>query len=142
MKIYFAGSIRGGRDDQGLYALIIEILQQYGTVLTEHVSNKAISSYGETHMSNNEIYERDTAWEREADIVIAEVTTPSLGVGYEVAYAEALEKPIICLYRPTEGKRLSAMLSGNSRLKVIEYQEVSDLKPVFESIFKNLAQMA
>ena len=46
MKIYFAGSIRGGRDDVGLYEQIIEILNSYGEVLTE-VGNKNISTNSE-----------------------------------------------------------------------------------------------
>jgi nucleoside 2-deoxyribosyltransferase len=44
------------------------------------------------------IYERDVAWLRESDFVIAEVTQPSLGVGYELGFAEAISKPILCLY--------------------------------------------
>lgn len=38
-KIYFAGSIRGGRQDTALYERIIKQLQQYGHVFTEHVGN-------------------------------------------------------------------------------------------------------
>ena len=37
IKIYFAGSIRGGREDKILYSQIIENLKKYGTVLTEHI---------------------------------------------------------------------------------------------------------
>ena len=37
-KIYFCGSIRGGRQDAGIYAKIIaEIKREYGPVLTEVV---------------------------------------------------------------------------------------------------------
>lgn len=42
MKIYFAGSIRGGRKDAGLYKKIIDYLGKYGEVLTEHIGNKKI----------------------------------------------------------------------------------------------------
>jgi hypothetical protein len=38
MKIYFAGSIRGGREDAALYLEIIEYLKTFGEVLTEHIS--------------------------------------------------------------------------------------------------------
>ena len=40
MKIYFAGSIRGGRDDAEIYYQIIEFLREYGEILTEHVGKK------------------------------------------------------------------------------------------------------
>ena len=59
------------------------------------------------------IYERDTEWLRWADIVIAECTCPSLGVGYELAYAAAHHIPVHIFY----GKRksnFSAMLNSNS----------------------------
>ena len=47
MKIYFAGSIRGGRDDQELYFDMITDLQNHGTVLTEHIGNKELGNLGE-----------------------------------------------------------------------------------------------
>jgi nucleoside 2-deoxyribosyltransferase len=136
MKIYFAGSIRGGREDQDLYLEIINILKNYGEVLTEHVGNKELSSYGQANMTDEEIYLKDTNWIRESDIVIAEVTTNSLGVGYEIAYAESLNKKIILLYREEEGKRLSSMLKGNKKLETITYSKLEELKPVFNPIFK------
>jgi len=136
MKIYFAGSIRGGRDDQALYTEIILLLKRYGEVLTEHIGLSTISSYGQIDMTDEEIYTKDTDWIKESDIVIAEVTTSSVGVGYELGYAEALKKKIIALYRPQKNKRLSAMLAGNSKVTVIEYINVSELTAVFDTILK------
>ncbi len=134
MKIYFAGSIRGGRQDQGSYLEIITLLDSYGQVLTEHLADPALSSYGETHLSNEEIYQRDVDWVLEADLVIAEVTQTSLGVGYELGLAEAAKKRIICLYRPQPDKRLSAMIAGNKNLTVIEYQTVEELRPKLKEV--------
>ena len=37
MKIYFAGSIRGGRKDAELYRKVIAALKEKHQVLTEHV---------------------------------------------------------------------------------------------------------
>jgi hypothetical protein len=42
-------------------------------------------------------------------------------VGYEIGHVEALGKPILCLYRKQEGRRLSAMIGGNRSLKIVEY---------------------
>ena len=67
-------------------------------------------------MPDSEIFERDVAWIHEADFIVAEVTQPSLGVGYELGLAESVGKPIICLFRETEDRRLSAMIAGNSKL--------------------------
>jgi 2'-deoxynucleoside 5'-phosphate N-hydrolase len=133
MKIYFAGSIRGGRDDGELYGRIISFLKKYGTVLSEHVGDPNLSLYGETKTSDVDIYERDVAWVEECDMMIAEVTTPSLGVGYEIGRAEALGKPILCLFRNENSeRRLSAMISGNKNLKVFAYQTEDEIKDVLE----------
>jgi len=136
MMIYFAGSIRGGREDQALYLEIVKKLSAYGTVATEHVSDQKLSSYGETQLSDNDIYSRDVAWLTGSDIVVAEVTTTSLGVGFEIGLADNLRKKILCLYREQEGKKLSAMIAGNPRVTVKTYKELGDLDEIFAEFFK------
>ena len=59
MDIYFSGSIRSGRQDQPIYAQLIEHLQKYGTVLTTHIGNPALTDEGESHLSDLEIYARE-----------------------------------------------------------------------------------
>ena len=136
MNIYFAGSIRGGRNDREIYSQVISLLSNYGVVLTEHLGQDGLSALGET-MASEAIYKRDVKWLEEAEIVVAEVSTPSLGVGYEIAKAEAIGKKIICLYRLDSDKRLSAMIDGNKHVTVIKYQSVSDLKEKLVSILGN-----
>ena len=121
MKIYFAGAIRGGREDAQLYKNLIAYLKEKGQVLTEHIGSTALGGEGETTSKNEEIYNRDIKWLQSADIVVAEVTTPSLGVGYELGIAEKLNIPVLCLYRPDKGNRLSAMVSGNAIFTCREY---------------------
>lgn len=135
MKIYFAGSIRGGREDKELYGEIIQLLSKYGTVLTEHISDKNLTEAGEV-LDSDEIYNRDVGWLNEADIVIAEVSTPSLGVGYEIAKAENMNKKIICLYRNNGVKKLSAMIDGNPNIIKKEYINIKDLEIILSSILK------
>jgi nucleoside 2-deoxyribosyltransferase len=65
-------------------------------------------------VSAGAVFERDTAWLRDCDAVIAEVSTPSHGVGFEVAYALERCKPVLCLAR--EGVRVSKMLTGISQV--------------------------
>jgi hypothetical protein len=134
MKIYFAGSIRGGRDDFALYFAIIEQLKDYGEVLTEHVGDAELRAIGESG-SDKEIHDRDLAWLSTAGCLVAEVTTPSLGVGYEVAKAIAWEKPILCLSRPADGRALSAMIAGSGGVTVREYQTTADLKQILADFF-------
>lgn len=135
MKIYFAGSIRGGREDKDLYLEIINYLKEFGEVLTEHIGKTTLSEMGEHEVTEEYIYNRDIQWLEEADIVVAEVTQVSLGVGYEIGYTEN-KKPVICLYRPQDGKRLSAMIAGNPKLKVIQYNNLEELKPKLKEILE------
>lgn len=128
MKFYFAGSIRGGRDMVEIYEKIIALLSTIGIVLTEHIGDKQLSASGETIKSDKEIYERDISWIDDSDIVIAEVTQPSLGVGYELGYAEANGKKILALFNSSSDRRLSAMVSGNKYINVIKYKDIEDLE--------------
>jgi nucleoside 2-deoxyribosyltransferase len=139
MKIYFAGSIRGGRDDQGLYLSIIKELQKYGTVLTEHIGNEELSSFGETESTDEVIFERDMNWLRGSDVVVAEVTTPSLGVGYELGQIETMNKETLCLYREVEGKRLSSMIGGNSYFStnMHAYKDLEDVESILAKYFES-----
>jgi len=121
MKIYFAGAIRGGREDAQLYENLIAYLNEKGQVLTEHIGSTYLNREGETSSKDEEIYNRDIKWLQSADIVVAEVTTPSLGVGYELGIAEKLNIPVLCLYRSDKGNRLSAMISGNAIFTCREY---------------------
>lgn len=135
MNIYFAGSIRGGRDDQEIYFGVINLLSQFGTVLTEHVGEKNLGSIGEKDKTDEFIYLRDMDWVKQADVLVAEVTNPSLGVGYEIGRAEGWGKPILCLYRQMEGKRLSAMINGNKNVLVKTYASMEDIPNILQDFF-------
>lgn len=138
MNIYFAGSIRGGRGDKELYLKLIQHLQKFGNILTEHVGDKNLTVWGEMTGTDEEIYRRDVEWLKEADVVVAEVSTPSLGVGYELRMAEELQKRTLCLYRPQEGRRLSPMIGGSSHFVIQEYHTLEEAYRRLDSFFKNL----
>jgi nucleoside 2-deoxyribosyltransferase len=129
MVIYFAGSIRGGRGDQSTYVAIIELLRRHGTVLTEHIGAENLSSAGEP-LGDCEIHDRDLAWLRQSDVLVAEVTTPSLGVGYEIGRAVEWGKRVICLYRPSSERRLSGMIAGCDGVAVREYTAMAQLPAI------------
>ena len=132
--IYFAGSIRGGREDKRLYLYIIELLKSYGKVLTEHIGDTTISDVGES-IGEKDIHDRDVAWIKLADYFVAEVTTPSLGVGYEIGKATEWGKPVLCLFRPNQDRSLSAMIAGCSEVILKEYTDINELKEIFRNFF-------
>ena len=136
MKIYFAGAILGGRDDAEIYQQIIKCLTEYGQVLTEHVGDVNMGKTGEKEVSDKFIFDRDVEWLGSADVIVAEVTAPSLGVGYEIGIAEKLSKPVLCLYRPQPGKRLSAMISGNRNITCCEYESLEEAEKWIKSFME------
>ena len=113
MDLYFSCSLTGGRQDQPVYAALVAHLQALGhRVLTEHLASEAVVA-ADGGLAPEAVFERDTAWLRGCDAVIAEVSTPSHGVGFEIAYALERGKPVLCLAR--EGVRVSKMLTGIRR---------------------------
>jgi len=126
MNIYFACSITGGRDFEPVYRAIITALLADGHVVpTAHLADPRVKLF-EGQVLPGEIYERDTAWIRACQALVAEVSTPSHGVGYEVAYALNLNKPVLCVYR--EGQPVSKMLTGNSHpsISVKSYRDAEE----------------
>lgn len=137
MKIYFAGSIRGGREDAEIYEKIVYHLKNYGQVLSEHVALKSLSLMGEDGLTDNQIHDRDLSWIDESDVMVAEVTKPSLGVGYEIREAVIVGKPLLVLYRNNEGKRLSAMIAG-SRADILEYKTLDDAVSAIDNFMRKI----
>lgn len=149
-KVYFAGSIRGGRTDAELYKRMIAHLKRSCTVLTEHVGDLSLSKWevcldspgswkasgqsaDDSSAREKAIYDQDTAWLRESDLVIAECTTPSLGVGYEMAYAERFGKPVHIFYDSTR-VQLTAMLAGDPYFILHPYTREVEIYPVLDQI--------
>ena len=135
-NVYFAGSIRGGRVDATLYHRIISYIKKTDTVLTEHIGKSNISLTAQARAVDTHIYEQDTTWLRSSDLLIAECTCPSLGVGYELAYAEAHNIPVFIFYDKTKSN-LSAMLSGNTYFTIISYETEEEIYPMLDKILGN-----
>ena len=134
MKIYFAGSIRGGREDAILYQQIINHLKKYGQVLTEHIGDTNLAS--EHELTDRYIHDRDMEWLLTADILVAEVTVASMGVGYEIGRAVENGIKVICLYRPDSGRRLSAMVAGSPLVTVHTYSTREEAEQLIDQFLK------
>lgn len=110
MDLYLSCSLTGGRQDQPVVATLVARMEALGHhVLTAHLAD-ASAMAADGGLSPEAVFDRDTAWLRASEAVIAEVSTPSHGVGFELAYALERHKPILCLAR--EGVRVSKMLTG------------------------------
>jgi nucleoside 2-deoxyribosyltransferase len=113
MKIYFACSIIGGRQDEDMYRQLVQALLADGhEVPTAANAGLHGAQAMEADMPAIDVYTRDTQWIDDCDVLIAEVSTPSHGVGYEISYALERGKPVLCIAK--QGQRVSKMITGNT----------------------------
>jgi nucleoside 2-deoxyribosyltransferase len=140
MNIYFAGSIRGGREDAALYARIIDFLKKFGNVFTEHIGDAALTDQGDEGFTDRQIHDRDMDWLLASDVIVAEVTTVSTGVGYEIGRAVSLGKKVICLYREQPGKKLSAMIAGCPSATLVYYENIDELELAISGFFYGITK--
>jgi hypothetical protein len=126
VKIYFACAIVGGRQDEAAYRQLVEALIADG----HEVPTAMNAGPGWKHMEGfpdpGEVYRRDTGWIDESRALIAEASTPSHGVGYEISYALERGKPVLCLYR--RGVTVSKMLTGNTMrgISIADYGDIDE----------------
>jgi len=126
MNIYFACSITGGREFEPVYQKIVAALIKDGhEIPTSHLVQSDVSE-NEGVISPKQVYERDVNWIKNCDVLIAEVSVPSHGVGYEIGFALNTGKPVLCLYQ--KDKKVSKMISGNSdpALTVNGYSDIEE----------------
>jgi nucleoside 2-deoxyribosyltransferase len=138
MKIYFACAIVGGRQDESTYQRFVDALLAAG----HEVPTAMNAGDGWLRMEGspdpNEVYRRDTNWIDESQALVAEVSTPSHGVGYEISYALEHGKPVICLYR--RGVRVSKMLTGNTMpgIQVSDYGDIEEGVRIIEQFVSQI----
>jgi nucleoside 2-deoxyribosyltransferase len=137
MKIYFACSIRGGRDDAETYAELAAYIKTKSTLLTEIFADGKLTPQG-MNKPSDEIWATDIAWVKESDAIIAEVTNPSLGVGYEIAKAEEWNKPVLALFRDDGTRKLSAMIKGSPSTETVYYTTIAEAKSAIEAFIHKL----
>jgi nucleoside 2-deoxyribosyltransferase len=111
MNVYFACSITGGREFEFTYQEIVAALTADGNEIpTSHLAQSDVME-NERELTPHNVYERDTNWIKNCDALIAEVSLPSHGVGYEIGFALNLGKPVLCLHQ--RDRRVSKMITGN-----------------------------
>jgi hypothetical protein len=136
MIIYCAGPIRGNTTYQENYSEIVRIVESMGHTALAEISTKFSSSIP---LNAKQIYTRDIKWIDGSKIMIAEVSGPSLGVGFEVSYALFVKKiPVLAVYSEQAGQ-ISAMISGcsNPMLQIKKYQNIDELTSIVKNFISN-----
>jgi nucleoside 2-deoxyribosyltransferase len=116
------------KDD--FYQLVVDVLEKKGiTVFAPQFLSRA---------SPEVIYERDVEQLKRSDLIIAEVSYPSHGVGMEIMLGIELEKPLI-LFRQTKAKPLSFMVRGAPGSVILEYNDLKEVRDTLQNhSFENL----
>jgi len=117
MRIYLACTVRGDRAGVVAGRAIAERLQRHGhEVLTLHLLADNVDAT-ESQLTEEEVYRRDIEWLSTCDVLVAEASGSSYGVGFEVGYvlgrARHTGQQIVVLYNKARRRSISRLISGN-----------------------------
>ena len=132
MKIYYTVSVRSVGLSRETVRQHIDILKSFGNVLTEHLGsdNTNVIDMGKT---DSEIYFEDKKLLDESDFVVADISYPSLGVGFMISQALSECKPILCLKNHKD--KISAMINGSGVL-ILEYSDLKSYRKCIQESIK------
>jgi nucleoside 2-deoxyribosyltransferase len=122
MNVYLAAAMTKPDNDLGVIAGLLACLEAEGHVVpTRHVA-RPHAREADACASDRALAERDLAWLRASDALVAEVTAPSHGVGIEVATAAQIALPTLVLFR--EGRPVSRLLTGLDGIESASYRDL------------------
>jgi hypothetical protein len=123
MKAYFTASLRGTDKYLENYTRIVKVMEGSGfkTMTSDVLMPGSVKKvYAQTQTERYEAFQKLTKKLKQADLVVAEISTPSISIGYEVTHALELSKPVVVLHTKGNG---AVMLEGmkHEKLQVVEY---------------------
>ncbi|HDI74677.1 MAG TPA: hypothetical protein ENF55_01835 [Thermoprotei archaeon] len=128
LKVYFAAPMLGDRSNLEDNRKIASALKAMGCeILTEWVLEEVLDI--ERGATPKEIFERDIEILDKCDVLLADVSYPSLGVGFEIAYALLKGKKVVAYCREDRLNRTSALIRGVtwSNFTLVTYRSVEEL---------------
>lgn len=132
MNIYFCGSMTFDHSKADDYKEMINRLENYGHVLNKFVGDKQVHD-----LDAKDVFLRDTSNLNKADILVADVSVVSMGVGFEIGYFVNKNKPMLILY--DKNKPLpSASVRGISNSKLVGYASITDALNSVDEFMKNI----
>ena len=136
MIVYCACPIKGDTKYQESYKDIVRIVESMDHTALAQFSSKIPSTI---FLNDKQIYTRDMKWIDGSKIMIAEVSGPSLGVGFEIAYALFVKNiPVLAVYNEQE-QNISSMVSGcnHPNLQLKKYYNQDDLARIIRNFIVN-----
>jgi len=133
VRIYLACTVRGDRGAVTALRSLVAALEQRGhTIVTTHLLEDGVDT-AEAALTERAVYERDITWLDSCDLLIADASGSSFGVGFEVGYvlgrADRTTQRVLLLYRADRVNQISRFIPGNShpRCTVVKYENPADL---------------
>ena len=142
MRIYLACTVRGDRGGVVAGRTICERLQQHGhEVLTTHLLADDVND-AESQLSEAQVYRRDLEWLSRCDVLVAEASGSSYGVGFEVGYvlgrARDTGQRVVLLYDAARRHAISRLITGNcdEACDTFAYASVEELAAFIDRRFQ------
>lgn len=125
LAVHFMASLDGCRAD---YEHICSLIKGLGhTLVTDHVLKRTWADIEKEDPEESKLMTKKLhGWIQKADVVIFEISTPSVSIGYEVALAFTNYIPVILVYREKTGQ-VPHGLKGidNDLLQLLPYTDDS-----------------
>jgi len=140
LKVYFTASASHNGELIPYYKKILDFIkkQSVNIVSGEQVTDKKLLNE-DKKFTAEQIFSREQYNIGEADVIIAEASKPSLGVGSEIVYALSLDKPVLVLVMAGYEDKISPMVSGNpSENLYIEYYKKEGFQNIVNRFIKNI----
>jgi nucleoside 2-deoxyribosyltransferase len=141
MKIYLACTVRGDRGGLAAGRAICDRLQRLGhDVLTTHLLADNVDA-AESRLTEADVYRRDLGWLTSCDVLVAEASGSSYGVGFEVGYvlgrAGTTGQKAVLLYDVARRGAVSRLLTGNcdANCTTFGYASIEELVAFIEQQF-------
>jgi hypothetical protein len=133
VHIYLACTVRGDRGAVAALRSLVAALEHGGhTILTKHLLDDDVDT-AEAALSEAAVYARDIDWLESCDVLIADASGSSFGVGFEVGYvlgrSDRTDQRVLLLYHAERRDRISRLIAGNHhpRCTVLKYENPADL---------------
>jgi len=139
MKVYLACTVRGNRDALGVVRAIATRFAAGGhEVLTSHLLAADVDT-AESSLSSERVFQRDLGWLDACDVLVAEASGSSYGVGFEVGYilgrAARTGQRVVLLYDRAREASISRMITGTRHpaCVVLGYEDVEQVETLLHA---------
>lgn len=142
MNIYFTASTSENKDLQNHYKKIISTIKRKNKLTSGEQIIKREKLSKDANIAPSNIFNRQKELIQKADLVIAEVTVPSSGVGGEIVYALTNNKPVLALVYKENDDQLSPLIAGNpSENLYLEHYELDNLELVINNFLIHISHI-